>query len=145
MFSFKEEKILSYNNIDLKNIIMDVEKYPEFLPWCEKVKIIKKYEDGFEADLTILYKKIRKSYISKTNLEENENYIKINTDSSAGLFKNLHSCWKLEKISDNKTLIHFQIYFELSSAFLTKILGIFFKNANKKMVKSFENRLKILK
>lgn len=140
MFYCQEKRTLPYAISDLENLILDVEKYPEFLPWCEKIKILKKNYNGFEADLLISYKKIKKSYISKTEIEKDGDYIRIVTNSNDGLFKNLHSSWRLEKISNNKTLIKFQIYFELKSVFFNKILGLFFKNANQKMISSFEKR-----
>jgi coenzyme Q-binding protein COQ10 len=142
MFSCQEEKISPYNISDLSNLILDVEKYPEFLPWCHKVKVLQKYDNVLEVDLVISYKKIQKSYISKTNIEKSDDYVKITTNSSTGLFKKLHSCWQLERISEQKTKIKFKIYFELRSVFFTKLLGLFFKNANQKMITSFENRAK---
>ena len=141
MFIHQEEKTLSHEIDDLKKLILDVESYPEFLPWCEKVEILQKNRDGFEADLILKYKSFKKSYISKTTITESGNMVIIKTTAMKGIFKSLNSIWELKKIDPEQTIVKFRIHFELQSAFFSKILNLFFKTANQKMMQSFEKRI----
>ena len=141
MFIHQEEKTLSHEIDDLKKLILDVESYPEFLPWCEKVEILQKNRDGFEADLILKYKSFKKSYISKTIITESGNMVIIKTTAMKGIFKSLNSIWELKKIDPEQTIVKFRIHFELQSAFFSKILNLFFKTANQKMMQSFEKRI----
>ena len=49
MFQHKEERFLPYTAEQLFLLVADVERYPQFLPWCLDVSILKRYENGFTA------------------------------------------------------------------------------------------------
>ncbi|NQV20292.1 MAG: type II toxin-antitoxin system RatA family toxin, partial [Rhodospirillales bacterium] len=52
----------------LFDLVADVERYPEFLPWCVATRVRRKTEDGFEADMTIGFKVFRESFTSRVKL-----------------------------------------------------------------------------
>ena len=57
-YNLSEEEVLNFPAIDLFNIVLDVEKYPDFLPWCKAVYIKEREETIIVADLLASFKGI---------------------------------------------------------------------------------------
>jgi coenzyme Q-binding protein COQ10 len=144
MTSLTETRVLEYSAEKIYNIVMNIEKYPEFLPWCKEAKIVRTLDDqALEADLSVSFKaffgKYRSRVMHKKNDAESDVYC-INASALNGPFKRLQSTWKIKKIDDEKCLVEFFIDFEFRSQLLEKMIGIFFSSIAKKMIESFEAR-----
>lgn len=139
MHSFQETRVMPYKAKLINEIIMDIEKYPEFLPWCKKAKIIEKNNDFLTAELFLEFKGFTESYVSKviTNTK-NDNYC-IEVVAISGPFKLLKNAWAIKQL-DNGTKVDFSIDFVLKSRILDMIVGMVFSAAAEKMVGAFEAR-----
>lgn len=123
----------------IREIIMDIEKYPEFLPWCKKAKIIAKNDDFFTAELFLEFKGFTESYVSKVmTSSENGSYC-IEVVAISGPFKLLKNIWTIKQL-DNGTKVDFSIDFVLKSRILDMIVGMIFSVATEKMIGAFEAR-----
>lgn len=142
MPTHKESINLSYSREELCKLILDVEKYPEFLPWCSKCKIISKKSEGhFFAELEVHYKHFKKSYISEIKVIKNDELTEIKVKMVKGSFKRLINIWKLTE-KNNLTELEFFIDIELKSFALQLMLKALFNNVYKKMLESFQARAK---
>ncbi len=142
MPKFQEIKKLNYKVQEIFDLVMDIEKYPEFLPWCKKAQIIAfNSENNLQADLLINFKGFMEKYRSDVSFfqDEYKNYI-VESIAIQGPFKKLFSKWKISKIDENSCEVEFEIEFEFNSFILQKMIGLIFENATKKMMNSFENR-----
>ncbi|MDF3048094.1 MAG: putative oligoketide cyclase/dehydratase [Candidatus Midichloriaceae bacterium] len=136
-----EEEFFSHHSVEeIYNIVIDIERYPEFLPWCSDAHIISRTENEIVADLTISFQGLKESYRSKVMLSPpNEGSAEVNVVMISGPFTYLQNIWKIVDI-DGSTKISFFIDFEFKSFLLGKIMGAFFSVACHKMVKAFEDR-----
>jgi coenzyme Q-binding protein COQ10 len=139
-------KLISKYPIELiYQMIVDVEKYPEFLPWCQAAKILEKKRNYFIADLLITFKIISESYCSRVDLKSPKNgKAEINVSLISGPFKKLQNNWKLRKIRKNQTEIEFYIDFEFKSSLLDKLISLMFYKACERMLNAFEARANTL-
>ncbi|HJK87467.1 MAG TPA: SRPBCC family protein, partial [Candidatus Megaira endosymbiont of Hartmannula sinica] len=108
MTSFNKIKIINADIELVKNVIANVEEYPDFIPWCREIEIIEIVnKNHFIAKMTIYFKGISQSYISDIKIEKIEKnnnmgidnnlekeYI-INVIAKPGIFSNLTTKWKL--------------------------------------------------
>lgn len=139
MHSFQETRVMPYKAKLINEIIMDIEKYPEFLPWCKKAKIIEKSDDFLNAELFLEFKGFTESYISKViTSTENDDYC-IEVVAISGPFKLLKNIWNIKQLG-NGTKVDFSIDFVLKSRILDMIVGMVFSAAAEKMVGAFEAR-----
>lgn len=138
----KETRILNYPSISLYELVLDIEKYPQFLPWCEEAVILEKHDNYLIADLTINFTPYREKYRSKVEFGTKENRF-VNVSLIEGPFKHLFNNWTFTDL-DDKTIIEFSIDFEFKSKILESIIGIFFEKALKKMTDAFEERAHII-
>jgi coenzyme Q-binding protein COQ10 len=139
MHKFSETKILPHNYQDLYELVLDVEKYPEFLPWVEETKIISRTSGELIADMTVNFKAIRQSYRSKVSYKIDEHGATIAVDATSGLFKHLHNSW-IFTTNEKDTTLQFNIDFEFQSKIIDTIASPLFTAISKEMIVAFEKR-----
>lgn len=135
-----EKRYMPYTPDQLFQLVAEVERYPEFLPWCVASRIRKRDGDVFFADLVIGFKMIRERYTSKVVL--NPAARRIDVQYTEGPFHHLDNHWIFVPAEDGGTTIDFYVDFEFRSKLLQKVIGTLFNEAVKLMVASFEKRAK---
>jgi coenzyme Q-binding protein COQ10 len=146
MPTLTEKKILPFKAQQIYQLVMDIEKYPEFLPWCKQAKIIEVIsEENLTADLLINFKNFFEKYRSdvKHGMNENGAYF-ADVVAIQGPFKHLTNRWRFKDISDSSCEIEFFIEFQFNSFLLEKMLGSIFEKSSRKMMLAFEERAKII-
>ena len=126
---------------DLINLVLSIEDYPKFIPYCLNAKI---YEDKFEnnnqliiADLTIGKGPFKDTYKSNVKYIIEEDIILVkNMD---GPLKYLDNKWKFKTIG-NSTEVTFDVDFELKNKFLNIIMTKSFKYGLDKIADAFQKR-----
>ncbi len=135
------KKIIPCKKKDLINMILDIEKYPEFVPWCLKGQIHKKEEMKdmieMEADLTVGKKFLNQTYKSHvTYYKDKDKIIVINI---GGPLKHLNNEWEIREIN-NQSEVTFKIDFEIKNVFYNMIMKKSFDQGLRNIAQAFENR-----
>ena len=130
----------------IENLILDIDNYKKFLPWCTNSKIIskKKNKESIEiiADLEIGYSFAKDVYTSHVKYDIIKK--KITVDAIDGPLKNLENIWILKQINKNECEVEFYINLELKNIILNKMLDKMFDIGFEKILNSFEKRAKYL-
>jgi coenzyme Q-binding protein COQ10 len=136
-----EKRRLPHTSQQMFDLVADVEKYPEFLPWCVATRIrTREQNDGGEtitADMVIGYKVFRERFTSKVVLDAPG--MRIDVAYSEGPFRYLNNHWVFEEDGDG-TIVDFYVDFEFRSRLLQKLIGAVFNEAVKIMVHAFKKR-----
>lgn len=142
MPSFTQNKTLPYKAQQIYQLVMDIEKYPEFLPWCSQARIIEKIsEENLIADLLINFKNFFEKYTSDVKHGKiSEGLYFVDVAAIKGPFKSLVNKWSFRDLADGSCAVEFFIDFQFNSIFLEKIMGGFFEKATAKMMSAFETR-----
>ena len=138
MISFKKNKNLSHPVKKIYNLVADVKKYPDFLPWCKNIIIKKKTKKYILTEVKVGFQNINESYVCKVLLYPQK---RIAVNYISGPFEYLEIDWKFKKISKNKTDVSFFCNFKFKSIFLRLCTSFFLENAVEKMVDAFEKKL----
>ena len=154
MFQFNKNKILNHSAKQMLDLVMDIEKYPLFLPWCKETKIIKTInEQHLQALMIVNFKGISQKYISDVKSSYSNidgiDYFAIDVIAIEGPFKKLNNHWKIKDINNNNPKstnceISFFIDFEFNSLLLQKMIGLVFGIASEKMINAFEQRASVI-
>ena len=128
-------------------MVLDIEQYPQFVPWCLNGKIHEKKESEdfieIKADLKVGKKFINETYSSLVLYSKKKDLITV-TDIK-GPLKYLKNEWKFREIN-KKTELDFSIDFELKNNFLNLIMKNYFYFGINKITDAFEQRaLKLFK
>ena len=137
--SIKKEIPCSKEN--LVKMVLDIEKYPEFVPWCLNGKIYNKNDKGnkieITADLTIGKSFFNETYKSFVTYEKYNDTIYVTNIN--GPLKYLENKWIFTQIKENSE-IEFHINFELKNKILNMIMTKSFNIGLKKIADAFEKR-----
>lgn len=134
-----EKRILPYTPEQLYALVADVERYPEFLPWCLSCRITHQEpkDNIIYADLIIGYKMIREKFGSKVVLIEPDT---IRVEYLHGPMKYLSNKWEFLPHESGGCLLDFYVDFEFRNPLLQKMMGAFFNEIVRRMVSAFETR-----
>lgn len=138
MHSHSERRIVPHRAEQIFDLIADVDRYPEFLPWCVAARVLSRSETEMRADLAIGFKGIRERFTSRVALDRPN--LQIDVHYEKGPFKYLHNHWRFEPLDGNKCGIDFHVEFEFRSHILEVLMGRLFDEAVRRMVRAFENR-----
>jgi coenzyme Q-binding protein COQ10 len=140
MPTWSEKRRLPYRPEQLYELVADVERYPEFLPWCLAAKIRRREGSVVHADLVIGFKMFRERFTSKVTLSPPD---RIDVAYADGPFRYLDNHW-IFLPTDDGTEIDFFVDFEFKNRMLQKVIEVLFNEAVRRMVAAFEARAKQL-
>jgi coenzyme Q-binding protein COQ10 len=143
MHRFDETRHLPYTPRQLFDLVADIGRYPEFLPWCLGARVgpREKTPDGevLTADLIVGARIFRETFTSHVTLAGDEDPSRIDVDYIKGPMHNMENHW-LFRAEGTGTRLEFHVTFSFRSAFLEKVMGAFFDDASRRMVAAFETR-----
>ncbi len=135
------KRLIDCKKEQLIDLVLDIEKYPEFVPFCLGSKIYEKKDKGDQlliiADLTIGKGPFKDTYKSDVKFNKNEDSIYVtNLD---GPLKHLENKWHFKEIK-NLSEVSFEIDFELKNDFLNIIMTKSFQFGLNKIADAFQKR-----
>ena len=141
MIKFSLKRVLPYSNKQMYDIVIDIKKYPEFLPWCISAEEYGCNKKIFKAELEIGFNHIKESFLSEiTPLSP----YRIISKAISGPFRILKNEWKFIEKNNNTCEVELNIEFQFKSMILHNLIGKVFEYSSKKMINAFEERAKQL-
>src|SRR6187551_3310570 len=132
-----ETRHLPYTPEQLFELVADVARYDEFLPWVVAVRIRSSSESETVADLIVGFSAFKERFTSKVVKERPDG---ICVDYVEGPLKYLHNEWKFEPADDGGTNLHFSVDFAFKSRIFETLAGQMFDRALRRMIGAFETR-----
>lgn len=135
-----EHRVLPYTPEQMYALVADIERYPEFLPWCVAARIRERRADFISADLVIGFRLFRERFTSNVTLDPPG---RIDVTYAEGPFRYLNNHWSFERMPGG-CRIDFFVDFEFKSRLLQKAIELLFGEAVRRMVAAFEGRARQL-
>ena len=135
-----EARFLPYTPEQIFDLVADIERYPEFLPWCVAARITQRENEVLTADMIVGFTAIREKFSSKVTLKRPD---RIDVKYIKGPFKYLKNSW-IFIAKDQGCVIEFDIAFEVRSRLLRRILEPLFGEAVRRMVAAFDRRAEVV-
>jgi coenzyme Q-binding protein COQ10 len=136
-----ERRRLPYSPQQLFDLVADIERYPEFLPWCVGARVRERTGNTIVGDLLIGYRMVRERFTSRIVLDRAK---RIDVSYSEGPFRYLTNHWEFEPEADGGCTIDFYVDFEFRSRVLQRVIEVLFNEAVRRMVGAFETRARHL-
>ena len=130
---------LKHNAIDLYKIVLDIERYPDYIPWCSSIEILKREKNEIKANMFVDYKFFPSQKFTSNVYYDFEN-LQIKTKYIDGPLKDLNTLWKFIEIEKNKSKVFFTLNFEFKNFFHQKFSELFFPLVKNRMIESFVRR-----
>jgi coenzyme Q-binding protein COQ10 len=140
---FSSKRRVRHSASQMFDLVADVERYPEFVPLCQALKIRERTPkpDGTElviADMTVSFRLVRESFTSQVTLDRPN--LKILVEYLKGPFSNLENRWTFEPKSETECEVGFYIAYEFRSRILAVLMGAMFDAAFQRFAAAFEKR-----
>lgn len=141
MPKFESNRHVGHTAAQMFALVADIERYPEFVPMCERLSVRSRREkDGktlLIADMTAGYKSISETFTSQVLLDPES--MAINVTYIDGPFRHLHNRWRFTN-ADGGCSVHFYIDYEFKSRTLAMLMGAVFDRAFRMFSEAFEKR-----
>ena len=132
-----ETRRLPYTPEQMYDLVADVGRYGEFLPWVSAVRVRSNSETEMVADLIVGFKGLRETFSSRVSKQPPEH---IRVDYLDGPLKYLNNDWKFRPDGEGGVLIDFCVDFAFKSRVFEMLAGQVFDRALRMMINAFEER-----
>jgi coenzyme Q-binding protein COQ10 len=119
------------------DLVADVGRYGEFLPWVTAVRVRENSDTVMIADLLVGFKALREKFTSRVTKERPGH---IHVDYIEGPLSHLHNDWRFEPDGEGGTVVDFCVDFAFRSRIFEAIAGQVFDRALRRMINAFEER-----
>lgn len=142
MPTFRLTRTVKHNPAQMFALVADVERYPEFLPLCEDLRVIRRVQSGegietLVASMSVGYKAIQESFTTRVTLDHPR--LRIQVEYVDGPFKYLENRWSFNE-APGGCEVEFYINYEFKSFALSLLMGSVFDKAFRKFTEAFEDR-----
>lgn len=139
-----ERRVLPFSPYQLFDVVADVDKYSEFVPWCNASKVTAVVDEKhLVADLSVGFRFLSEKYSSVITLERAK-YVKVDVPRSR-LFEYLVNDWYFEQgTTRQSTVLNFNLRFAFRNPLYQRVTDLFFEEVVKQMVSAFESRCHML-
>jgi coenzyme Q-binding protein COQ10 len=136
-----EARRLPYSAEQMFDLVADVGRYGEFLPWVIATRVKSDGESEMVADMLVGFNALREKFTSRVLKQRPERIEVIYLD---GPLRDLDNVWLFRPLGPDACEIDFRVEFTFRSAIFEKIAGQYFDRAFRKMVAAFEERAREL-
>ena len=136
MPSHRETRVLPYSPEQMFDLVADVRRYPEFLPWVAALRVRRETPDETLADMIVGFKGLRETFTSRVAKRRPEH---IRVDYVEGPLRHLANDWRFRAEGEGCAL-EFHVDFAFRSRVFEKLAGAVFDTAFRRMVAAFEAR-----
>lgn len=146
MPSFRTQRTVPHSPRAMFDLVADVERYPEFLPMCENLKVLSRGQlaDGGEeivAAMAVGYGPVQETFTTKVRLDRANHRILVNYVD--GPFRRLENTWTFVPHLTG-CRVDFSIVYEFRSIALGLVMGAMFDKAFRKFAEAFESRADVV-
>jgi coenzyme Q-binding protein COQ10 len=144
MPQFSTKRRVRHPPADMFNLVADVERYPEFVPLCRAMRVLRRTElngrDVVIAQMTVAYRLVRESFTSRVTLDRDR--LEILVEYLDGPFSRMENRWCFHAIEDAPAScdVEFFIAYEFRSRTLALLMGTIFDVAFRRFATAFEHR-----
>src|SRR5215467_14800792 len=143
MQRFSNKRRVQHRAEQMFDLVADVERYPEFVPLCQALKVRQRRQNGdgtetIVADMTVSFKLVKETYTSEVTLDRPN--LKILVRYLKGPFSSLENRWTFEPKGEEACDVGFFIAYEFKSKVLATLMGAMFDAAFTRFSAAFEKR-----
>ncbi|MBF0145000.1 MAG: type II toxin-antitoxin system RatA family toxin [Magnetococcales bacterium] len=119
------------------DLVVDMDRYPEFIPWLVKSKKFELTEKDFKSEMTFAFKGLRETFFTRDEIDPPH---RVSITHLSGPFSHLDSEWRFTDLPSGGSKVEFFIDFKFSKKLVDLAMGPVFGKASYSMVESFRKR-----
>ena len=137
MESINRSALLPYTPQEMYGLVVDIESYPRFLPWCEGSRILSRDDDEVRASIDFAVGNMTKSFTTRNRHQVNK---MVEMHLVDGPFSRLDGCWRFDPLGEEGCKISLFLEYDFSSRMLSMVVGSVFSHIANSLVDAFQQR-----
>ena len=137
MTCINKSALVPYSPAEMFALVDQVERYPEFLPWCSDARVVARRHDEVCATISLSKGGVDKSFTTCNRAQKNK---MIEMRLEEGPFKHLQGFWRFDALGEHGCRVSLDLEFEFSSRMLGLVVGPVFNQVADSLVDSFQKR-----
>jgi len=141
MPTIQRSAVVAYSPLQMYELVHDVERYPEFLPWCHSTQVHSRSEQEQVASISMSKGPLRQTFTTRNPLITGE---QLDVFLVKGPFKQLQGRWRFEPAGEGGCRVSLSLEFEFSNRLLAATVGPVFAQITRSMMDAFIKRARSL-
>ena len=137
MPGLRETRRMPYSAEQMFDLVADVKRYPEFLPWVVATRVTANNDHEMVADMLVGFKAIREKFTSRVTKQRPR---VIQVQYVDGPLRDLDNRWEFKPLDERSCEVDFAVDFSFKNRVFEALAGQYFDRAFRKMVAAFEKR-----
>ncbi|MYH91481.1 MAG: type II toxin-antitoxin system RatA family toxin [Gammaproteobacteria bacterium] len=137
MYQVERSALVMHPAAHLSELVNDVDRYQEFLPWCGGARVLSRDDRGYTASVDIAFKGLKRSFTTRNTMVDDQRMEMVLVD---GPFSDLSGTWTFKAISPEASRISLSLSFGFSNRVVEAAGGPVFRLIADSMVESFCRR-----
>ena len=137
MTIINKSALVPYSNAEMFALVDDVERYPEFLPWCRVTEVMSRDADEVRASIGIAHGALNKTFSTCNRLQRDK---MIEMRLIEGPFKHLQGFWRFDALGEQACKVSLDLEFEFASKLIGLAIGPVFSQIANSLVDAFCKR-----
>ncbi|GAA3990960.1 type II toxin-antitoxin system RatA family toxin [Comamonas faecalis] len=140
MKTVNKSVLIWYSPAEMFALVTDVEKYPQFLPWCDHARVLERFDGGMMAEVGMSLAGLRKSFVTRNTHEEGR---RVTMELVQGPFSHLDGDWHFLPVGDGSQRackVQLELRYGFSSRTLATVVGPVFDRIASSLVDAFIER-----
>lgn len=133
----KRSALVAYSAQRMYDLVADIERYGEFLPWCGGSRILSREGENLEASIVIAARGLNRAFTTTNRMQSGR---RIEMNLKEGPFRKLHGDWRFTPLAENACKIELDLVFEFEHSIVGRILGPVFIPVANGLVDAFHRR-----
>jgi len=135
--------LIWYSPQEMFALVTDVEKYPQFLPWCDRAQVLERGEHGMKAEVGIALGGLRKSFVTHNTHEAEGAGRRVKVELVEGPFSHLDGDWHFHPVGDGSERackVELHLHYGFNNRALAALVGPVFDRIAATFVDAFVQR-----
>lgn len=141
MYKVNRSALLGYSARQMYDIVVDIERYPEFLNWCSATRIVERSDGQVVASIEISFKGLHRSFTTRNTMDPGRS---VRIELVDGPFRTLNGFWKFIELDSQSSKIELDLEFDFSSVFVSRLVGPVFSQIANHQLEAFQRRARQL-
>ena len=129
--------MVPYSPAQMYALVEDVERYPEFLPWCTGAELHEKGDTELQASIRLGLGELNSRFRTRNELQPPN---RMTMELQDGLFRTLHGSWDFAQLGDAGCEVHLQVEFEFEGTVHNVLFGAAFEKVCNELIDAFVRR-----
>lgn len=137
MYKVNRSALLNYSARQMYDLVVDIERYPEFLNWCSRARILEQTRSEVVASIEISFKGLHRAFTTRNQMDSGR---AVRIELVDGPFRTLNGIWRFIELDEGASKVELDLEFDFSSAFLARLVGPVFSQIAHRQLDAFQRR-----